>query len=531
MRTLGSLKGQDAFGRTGASLAYAVQGLRLGRASSTKNKRKAQASRSTEAFCRTYLPHHFTSGFCEFHRDIFALLDNPPPERGKRIIRVGPRKFGKTTVISLASPLKALAFQEKHFILLIGESSTTAISNLASITQELETNEKLLEDFPHLAPAKDAKGQLVKWTDEEIVIANYATVRAKGMGSRMRGMKYRNYRPDLAILDDPESPETADTFLKRRRHKRWFGGTFMGLGADNWDVFVVSNLPHHDCLAADLLRNPEWNGKLFRAINIPPRPDERYPVGNTVQDGSALWPDVWPLDALDAYRADPNIGGIGFSREMMSDPRDEEDKIFDLSRFSYFDFNADNFRNDYAALCVGVDPAGGEKPGDFKRGVRDWCVMVVGGRRKDGYVDVFDVEMTRKPPEDQIQLLLKVLQRWGIRNVQVEENMFKNLYEPSINAAARAKGIYPAVTVIHNTTNKIGRIQGLQPICHAGTVRFARHLIESKREYFAQFDEFPAQFDDAPDGTEILVRALEKKVLNAIPEGASPRTSYWKGRS
>src|SRR6185436_1072328 len=124
----------------------------------------------------------------------------------------------------------------------------TAQTNLASIVQELETNEQLLEDFPHLAPARDPKGQLVKWTDEEIVIANYALVRAKGMGSRMRGMKYRSHRPDLAVLDDPESPETADTFLKRRRHQRWFGGTFLGLGATNWDIYVISNLPHHDAL-------------------------------------------------------------------------------------------------------------------------------------------------------------------------------------------------------------------------------------------------------------------------------------------
>lgn len=153
MRTLRSLKDQDNFGRTGASLAYAIQGLRLGSVSSSKNQRKAKAAKSTQAFCETYLAHHFTHGFCELHRDIFHSLDMPSPERGKRVCRVAPRKFGKTTVISLAAPLKALAYQEKHFILLVGESATTAITNLASITQELETNEKLLEDFPQIGRA------------------------------------------------------------------------------------------------------------------------------------------------------------------------------------------------------------------------------------------------------------------------------------------------------------------------------------------------------------------------------------------
>lgn len=466
------------------------------------------------------------------HEDIFRVLDAPAPNGGKRVCRIAPRKHGKTTIISLAAPLKALAYQEKGFILLIGESATTAQGNLASLVHELETNEKLLEDFPHLLPAKDPKGQLVKWTDEEIIVASYALVRAKGMGARMRGMKYRNQRPDLAILDDPESPETADTFLKRRRHKRWFGGTFLGLGADEWDVYVISNLPHHDCLAADLVKDKGWDGKLYRAINIPPRSDERYPIGNTKQDGSSLWPDVWPLDALERYKAEPNVGGLGFAREMMNDPRDEEDKIFDTSRFEYIDWSPELLKTRYAQKVLVVDPAGGEKPGDFKRGVRDWCAVVVGGRTKDGFIDVWDVELTKKPPEDQLELIMDVLLRWGVRVVGVEENMFKNLYAPTLQRLSRKRGIYPSVFSMTNTTNKMSRIQGIQPLVHPTTgsavVRFAKHLIEPKRIFFSQFDEFPAQHDDGPDATEMLVRMLEIKAIGAAPQGLASQGSYWR---
>jgi len=162
--------------------------------------------------------------------------------------------------------------------------------------------------------------------------------------------------------------------------------------------------------------------------------------------------------------------------------------------------------------------------------VRDWCVIAVGGRRKDGFVDIIDVEMTRKPPEEQIALLLDMLQRWSVRRVFVEENMFKNLYAPSINRLARERGIYPGVHEITNTTNKISRIQGIQPILHNGTVRFNRTFIDHKREFLAQFDEFPAQFDDGPDCVEMLVRGLEINRIGSAPQGFSTPGSYWRGR-
>lgn len=443
--------------------------------------------------------------------------------------RCAPRKFGKTTIISLAKPLHDLAYQRKHFVLLIGESATTAEANLATISQELDNNELLLEDFPHLAPAKDAKGQMVKWTDRQLVFKNFATILAKGMGARMRGLKYRQMRPDLAILDDPESPETADTFLKRRRHKRWFGGTFMGLGSSDWDLYVIGNLPHHDCLLADLLRDKDWNSKLYRAINRELDPEgERYPIGNTKSDGSPLWPEEWSLERLEAYKREPNVGSLGFAREMMNDPRDEADKVFNVAAFGYFDFNQEDVKK-YRYIGTAVDPAGGEKPTEVKKGKRDWFVAVTGGVQKDGTIDIFDVVMHKGTPDLQMDSMIEIYERFRTKAFAIEENMFKNLYGPVFAERARRRRLYPSIKPMQNTTNKVSRILGIQPIvANVKTVRFARHLLQTVPLFFAQFDEFPgADFDDAPDATEMLIRLLEIKKIKGTPSGVGGQ-SYWK---
>src|SRR5688572_5860898 len=161
-RTLGSLQGQAVLDAPTAKLdlSAAVKGIRQASPDSPKQKVLSSTRLSLEAFAHRYLPHHFTEAFCEMHQDIFQACDNMGRvPGGSRVARIAPRKFGKTTIINLALPLQKLAYQEKYFILMIGESADTAEANLATLAHETETNELLLADFPHLAPARDERGQ------------------------------------------------------------------------------------------------------------------------------------------------------------------------------------------------------------------------------------------------------------------------------------------------------------------------------------------------------------------------------------
>lgn len=470
--------------------------------------RKELARRSIKAFCVIYLKHHFTSAFGEHHEDMFASIDRK--EARKRVARAEPRKFGKSTIISLALPLHVFAFMLKHFVILIGEAATTAESNLQSIIDEVENNELLLQDFPHLRPAIDKKGQLVKWTDRQLVFHSGATIVAKGMGARLRGLKRKRFRPDLAILDDPESPETADTFTKRKRHKGWFGGTFMGLGSTDWDIYVIGNLIHKECLIAELLKSDEWDGKVYRAENRPVSAAYPYKLGNTKDDGSALWPEEWPLEALEVYKRQPTVGTLIYAREMMNNPIDDADKKFDTGQFAYFDFNWAVMLNDYDAIATFIDPAGGQKPNEVKAGKKDFAAIVTAGRRRDNKkIQIFDVVMNRELPDGQIDALIGAVKEFKPSKVGAEENMFKNLLSSNITQAGLRENVYVPVQAIHQTQNKITRILSIQPPIEAKTIEFARHLLAKCPVYFEQFDEFPAEHDDGPDATEGVVRLLE----------------------
>lgn len=536
MRTLGQILRERPriLPRIGeVPMRSAVVGMRRLSVSSERNRRIAACEHDPKLFATTYFAHHFNKPFCELHDYVFGrMAPHDPPVGGQREAIIAPRKFGKTTQINLVLPIWKLAYRKKRFVLIVGESAGAAEGNLATITQELENNDLLLEDFPHLAPAKDPKGQYVKWTDRQLVLAEHQTLVAKGMGSRMRGIKYRNLRPDLGIVDDPESPETADTFLKRRRHQRWFGGTFLGLGSEGWDIFMIGNLPHHDSLIAHQVNSPEWQGIMYRAINIPPRPDDRYPIGNTKKDGSALWPEEWSLAQLEKYKKQPSVGALGFAREMMNDPREEEDKPFNPLLFATFEATPDHLKS-FVTTATAADPAGGDKPGEYKKGIRDWFCAVSGGRTKDGFIDVFDIRMTKEPPEGQIDTLLDVYQTYKTKRIGIEENKYENLYALSMRKAGQKRALYPTVvTFKQNKMNKQTRILGSQPLLmdEPKMVRFAKHLFEQVPEFFAQYDEFPANHDDGPDATEMLIRMLERAATRGRPSGVGG-SSYWKGRA
>lgn len=532
-RPTGALKARVVVARAPVSspATDALQGAR--RRLTARVKRWAPPAHAADAehdikiFIDLYLARHFDSEGCEMHEDIFSQINDPRPQ--KRVARIAPRKFGKTTLIGLALPLWKLAYKKKWFVLMVGESLPSAQANLQSIIEELESNEQLRHDFPHLAPAIDRKGQFTKWTDHQLVFKSGATILAKGMGSKMRGVKFRNHRPDLAILDDPESPETADTFHKRQKHKRWFGGTFIGLGADDWDIFVIGNLPHEDCLIATLVESPEWDGLLWRAINMRLK-EERFPIGNLTHDGTALWPEKWPLDKLAKLKADPTVGDLAFAREMLNMARNTADIEFRSDEFTYIDWTPERMKT-YRLVKAYVDPAGGERPGEMKRGNRDYFCMVTGGMTMDGWVEIFDVVMHKKAPDQQMDSIIGVV-KWTKARVLLEENMYKNLYGSDLKKKAMEEGVAVRVDTVDNMTSKMTRILGSQPALMDPVVRhvrFARHIRKQYPEFFAQYDQFPADHDDGPDAVSGLLPVLYKPPMRPLTIGTLTRVSPWKG--
>jgi hypothetical protein len=143
----------------------------------------------------------------------------------------------------------APALRHRRVVVLIGADEAHAIGILESVKLELETNDLLLADFPAVcAPiraldgiANRCKGQLyqgqrthIGWNDKEIVLptipgAASSGVRVRGITGRIRGMKRKDRRPDLVVIDDPQTDESAASPEQSCKRLRVLMGAILGL--------------------------------------------------------------------------------------------------------------------------------------------------------------------------------------------------------------------------------------------------------------------------------------------------------------
>jgi hypothetical protein len=90
---------------------------------------------------------------------------------------------------------------------LISDSGDQARALLEPIRDELTNNELLRRDFPHVCEPADRRPPPSRWAADEIITRNGIRVTALGCRKRVRGLKQREHRPSLIILDDVESDE------------------------------------------------------------------------------------------------------------------------------------------------------------------------------------------------------------------------------------------------------------------------------------------------------------------------------------
>ncbi len=482
-----------------------------------RNKRR-QAGQDPEKFCQIYLKHHFSEPFGEHHRDLFRLIKQAGT--GIHAVRAEPREHGKSTTMLIGAVLYWLAYKKKSFILLIGAGAGAIGPHFLAMQSELDPdtgNQLLLGDFPHLRPAKDFKGQLEKWTDTKIKLASGATVAVATLYSGFRGIKEGATRPDAVILDDPQDEDKVSTAWKRERAVARVRNTILSLGSQFCDYIIEGNLMHKDSIVGTFLRDPTWDAKLYRAYNLPRDQDEDFPIGNTKEDGSPLWPQVWPRERLEAKQA--MIGSRAFDLEFLNRDRPMGEVIYNSAEFKRFQLKPGQSLKGYDVLIY-WDPSTGKKPGakSTGSGLDPAAIVTVASKkiRSQKYQTpmrfywVLDAVVERLSPEEQIDVALARLKRFPATQLCYENVGGFDVLIPFIRRRAKELGVRLPLRPVPQTQNKYQRIanEGMQMIIKTRTFFHDGLPVE----YFRQWDGFPdpGVHDDGPDATVGAIERLER---------------------
>jgi predicted phage terminase large subunit-like protein len=449
----------------------------------TREQRVARGKADFQWFCRYYLADYFPSEAAAFHRELSELVDTQ-----ERVVCAAPREHAKSTVVSFAKVIHSICYQLAHFVVIFRDSDDVAQQNTNDIRQELESNERLIEDFGSLYNKR-------KWAEGEFVTRTQIKVIARGRGSSARGLRYKQWRPDLVIVDDIEDDEGVESRQQRDKLERWFNRVVLNIIGPGGRMFMVGTVLHHDSLLSRLLKRTDvFVTRIWRAIQ---------------DNGKPLWPARWPLSRLEAKRKE--IGARAFATEFMNDAANEEEQIFAPGAVKYFrDADIEGLELDQVAA---IDPAIGQKAKND-----DTAVAVVGGHGGNYYL--LRMVIRKLKIQNQVELVTATCREWPhVRKFGFETIAYQDALKQLVEEeSARSNLQIPAVAVEDISSDKLKRISRLAPLWEQGRIWFpsasSSYWTADVQKCLDQFEALGCSsnsHDDGPDAVERAIALLRGK--------------------
>jgi len=264
-------------------------------------QRRQQAMASFKFFCERYFPDVFYLPWSPDHLKVIDKIEQAVLKGGLFALAM-PRGSGKTVLMQMACLWSAL-IGSTPFVCLIAASADRAQHLLETIKVWLETNELLAEDFPEVTfPIRALeritnrqRGQRhngvptrIEWLNDKIVlptiegsIAAGVVISCSGMkGSDIRGQNHARadgkvVRPQLVMVDDPQTTESAWSPSQSQRRESILAGDVLGMAGPGKKIsgLMACTVIRPGDMADNILdreKHPEWQGERTKMVYVFP---------------------------------------------------------------------------------------------------------------------------------------------------------------------------------------------------------------------------------------------------------------------
>jgi len=447
-----------------------------------REKRRNRAAADPLYFCRKYLPHYFDKTPAPFHYELVGFLEQRGEEVVTPVAVAAPREFAKTTVCAFGYVLHQICFTRRHFILIGSDSEDLASDLTGYLYLELLYNERLHQDFGQLVKANRAV--------DDFVTLNDIRVKARGRGQRLRGLKHRQWRPDLVILDDLENdvnvrnPEIVKQILD------WVKSAVYPALDARGNLMVIGTILRWRSALHLMLTSPEepychFQRRIYRAVQ---------------EDGTSLWEARHPATRLAQQKQ--MMGSLAFNREKMNEPTPESG-FFQEKWIHYI--HPDSLK-DRGLVVVGFfDPSlESGASADYK------AFVTVGWDRQEMVFYVMDAFIQKTTLEQTLGAIFNRHLEYGYQIFGVEDNLFQRLLLKEFERLGQERSLLLPIKGVTNRLAKETRVASLSPLLERGKIRFIRG--HSDQELLVeQLLFFPSRtmHDDGPDALEGAIRLAQ----------------------
>lgn len=315
--------------------------LIIERALSDTEFRQALVQDSFYWFLHIYLPDYITHPFAKFHKEMIHTLQ----ELDTNAVIAAFRGSGKSTVVSLGYVIWCMiGKRNKRFIVLGSNTTRQAELLMFNIKNILESHALLKRD---LGPFSEFAEE---WNVSSLVFKRYDTkIMAISVNESIRGIRYKNKRPDLIILDDVETLDSVRTEENREKLIRWFDRDIVPLGDEDTNTVVIGTIMTSGSLIQTLEDRISLN--LFSGTF------RRYPI---TEGDKILWPERWGNQkAIDNYRKKMGIVDRAWETEYLLNDFVEEDQVVKPEMIIHYEelpFGPAHFLGGFIGVDLAISP-------------------------------------------------------------------------------------------------------------------------------------------------------------------------------
>lgn len=472
-------------------------------------------------FAKYFFPHYTQVESPPFHQELNDLLDAP----GNGGI-AAPRGHAKTTQASIVYAAWLCVYKKEHFILVGSETYSLATSNVNALKAELGENKRLEIVYGTQTSRY--------WKDGEFITSGDVMVKAISYEGKIRGIKHKQWRPSLILLDDLENDENVRSAEQRLYMRDWITKAALPALAKGGRMKIIGTILHSDSLLENIIMGNDefasWkqNSKKFKALND--GPDGEY----------SLWPALYSVEELKRMRDDPSYehykGSLAFSQEMQNEPMADEDRIYKLPWIDDHAYTLqaklqewENAHPEEASkgetwitnelrIYGGIDPAISEKTrADF------WVFFTIGVDKK-GEIWMLDVVRIKTGDvEKQAQIVIDGYKLWKHDKIKGESVAFQAGLTNLIRKLGALQGVYPPIFPVVPDKDKTRRGVMHSANFSGGLVHLRKDhpLYNVVREEFLQFPR--GTHDDIVDGymfaAEDFIKRTVGRVFKKKPRG------------
>jgi hypothetical protein len=303
-------------------------------------RRRERCRKSLQLFCETYNPEAFSLAWSADLLGAIARIEEAA-WYGALYAFAMPRGAGKTVLCRMAA-LWSVSYALRRYVFLIGANAKKAEDTLQAIKLFIRFLPLYGADFPEIAyPVKKlggiahrAQGQicngestLIEWSKDQIVMPTVPTppnwpklwpkrgdgkaptsggvLSSSGLtGDGIRGSLLtlttgESVRPDLVLLDDPQTPESARSPSQNVVREELISADVLGMAGPGKTISAVmpcTVIQHDDMVdrILDTKKHPLWRGERTRMLR-------------TMPADMAAWEPYFELYTDDAQRKPPDF--------------------------------------------------------------------------------------------------------------------------------------------------------------------------------------------------------------------------------